>query len=280
MFITKEQGLLAEQNKLIAQFSQKIERILPGHPIRFITPEAAGELSGLDNIVIALGNKALDTVNAGSGNSPVIAVFISRSAFEHSPVHAAARSTAIFSNPSPKRQMALVKVLFGEGASVGILHSNRIDSDVDDAVAAAKALNISTKVVNFNKDTTVKQLVDALKNVKTLLLIKDRDIFQQLPLETLLLIAYDINDLGIIGYSSGVVNSGALATTYTSLDDTVASLAEFVVALKRNKTLPAPRYARSYSVSVNKYVMRSLGLVEMDAITLSGRMALLLGQGG
>ncbi|MBX2807164.1 MAG: hypothetical protein KTR20_00900 [Cellvibrionaceae bacterium] len=278
MFITKVQDLSREQHKLVEQFSKKVQQALPHYTLRHIHPEQAGDLLGSENIVIALGSSALQVVNSGKGDSPVIGVFISRSSFESHQANTT-RSTAVFSNPSPTRQMALIKALLGDGASVGMLHSTAIEQDVDEAVAAAKRLDIEAKVVNFNKKNTAKQVIDAFKSVKTLLLIKDREIFEHMPLETLLVIGYDINNLGMIGYSSGMVENGALATTYTSLDDTVSTIEDFVMAMEKNQRLPRPQYAKHYSVSVNKYVMRSLGIPELDAPELRVKLESLLGQG-
>ncbi|MFC1336814.1 MAG: hypothetical protein G8D89_18310 [gamma proteobacterium symbiont of Clathrolucina costata] len=278
IYIATEDNLSKDKELIIREFVDKLSESLPGRSFQYVIPVTAGKLSGTNKVIVALGEESLLEVIKGKGNSPVIAAFISRPSYEEVLVNKNIDRpvTAVFSDPSPRRQIALIKALAGESATVGVIETPGTRKEVEEAKAAAKDLDVKVKVVDLEKYRTPKAVVESLSNTRMLLLQKDRAVFKQIPLDTLLVLAYDINNMGIIGYSSGVVKNGALATTYTSLNDTAHSVASVVERLKNTNKLPTPDYAQFYSVSVNKYVVRSLALVEQDSELIKRDIALLL----
>ncbi|MCU7927955.1 MAG: hypothetical protein KZQ97_16145 [Candidatus Thiodiazotropha sp. (ex Dulcina madagascariensis)] len=278
LFITKEEGLSAQQERLVASFGSRLSGQLRDWSAKFVPPGDAGDLEGPDNIVVALGEDALSEVVKGKGSSPVVAVFINRSSYQEviKRTRPGSRVTAVYSDPSPKRQIALIKTLLGEGASAGVIQSSGVREDVNESVLAAKELGVRLRVVEIDRHKNPKSVIESLSGVRALLLQKDKEIFETIPLDTMLVLAYDINNLGIIGYSSGVVKNGALATTYTSLEDTVNSFAVLVRKIETSGDIPPPDFSEFYSVSVNKYVMRSLELHERDDDAVKSSIADLL----
>lgn len=278
IYITKEKGLEKQEERLVENFSRQLLNNLRGKESAFLPAKAAGGLKGHDDIVVALGEGALKEVLRGDGNSPVIGVFISRSSYADvlSGVSSRRKVTAVYSDPSPKRQIALIKALLGEGASVGVIKSSSTEEEVKQAVITAKELGVRMQVADIQRFRNPKLAVDELKGTRTLLLQKDKELFDSIPLDTLLVLAYDLNNLGIIGYSSGVVKNGALATTYTSLDDTVKSVADIIREFDSTGKIPVPDYSEYYSVVVNKYVVRSLDIYERDEDAVKKEVASLL----
>lgn len=278
IYITKEKGLEKQEERLVENFSRQLLDNLRGRESTFLPAKAAGSLKGQGGIVVALGEGALKEVLRGDGNSPVIGVFISRSSYADvlSGVSSRRRVTAVYSDPSPKRQIALIRALLGEGASVGVIKSSSTDEEVKQAVITAKELGVRMQVADIQRFRNPKLAVDELKGTRTLLLQKDKELFDSIPLDTLLVLAYDLNNLGIIGYSSGVVKNGALATTYTSLDDTVKSVADVIREFDSTGKIPVPDYSEYYSVVVNKYVVRSLDIYERDEDAVKKEVASLL----
>lgn len=283
IYITKEEGLAEQEKRLAESFSDQLISQLKGMETGFITATESGFLQGPDNIIVALGEGALRKVLGGTGNSPIIAAFISRSSYykvmDEKSQQEKDRVTAIFSNPSPRRQIALVKALLGNSASIGVIKSPGVEEDVKAAVVAAEELGVQMQVADIEQFKKPKSVVDALSGARTLLLQKNKELFNFIPLDTLIVLAYDLNSLGIIGYSSGVVKNGALATTYTSLDDTVKSVASVIQKIKATGNMPAPDYSEYYSVILNKYVVRSLDLYQDDDESVKIKISALLEEG-
>ncbi|MCG7883680.1 MAG: hypothetical protein N0C91_13425 [Candidatus Thiodiazotropha endolucinida] len=157
-----------------------------------------------------------------------------------------------------------------------MIKSSSTEEEVKQAVITAKELGVRMQVADIQRFRNPKLAVDELKGTRTLLLQKDKELFDSIPLDTLLVLAYDLNNLGIIGYSSGVVKNGALATTYTSLDDTVKSVADIIREFDSTGKIPVPDYSEYYSVVVNKYVVRSLDIYERDEDAVKKEVASLL----
>lgn len=282
IYIANESNLPKDKETLINAFRSRLPSSLPGRKIKYITPSAAADLSGDDNIIVALGKEALSVIIKGSGTSPVVAAFISRSSYDD--VVAGKRHTihpisAVYSDPSPKRQIALIKTLLGENASVGILFTPSLSRYIEEAKYAAKEMGVKVTIIDITDRRDAKNIFKSLGGTKTVLLQKDKEIFETIPLDTLLSVAYDINNLGIIGYSSGVVKNGALATTYTSLDDTARSIASIITKIERGNSVPPPGFSELYSISINKYVARSLGLQEKNADEVKKALSTLLKEG-
>ncbi len=271
LYIAREQPISASQEKLISKFSAELSAILPEYSINTILPSKAGNLNGDNNIILSVGEEALSSIIEGNGNSPVIALFISQPTFNNQNVDDK-RITAIYSDPPPEKQVALAKAIFGKSASIGLIRSKQTNETIDIALQTAKRLNVAAKVIDVTPEKTPKEIIDSLKTTKSIILIKDKEIFQKISLEKLLILGYDINNIGIIGYSSGLVKNGALATTYVSLSDTALSVSLLLRELRQSKYLPEPKHSRYFNVALNKYVMRSLGIIEISENEVKNRI--------
>lgn len=277
IYIIKEDGLKEREAKLVELFSKTLKDAIFGYDVINISSDAAGMLEGTDDILLALGEKALTKVLHGKGSNPVISVFVSKSSFDDILKRGVLRPvSAVYSNPSPRRQVALIKSLLGDAASVGIIRTSQTDEEVNQAASAAKQLGVRMKIADISSLRNPKSFIEALKGARTLLLQKNKKLFNLIPLDNLLVLAYDLNNLGIVGYSSGVVKNGALATTYASFENTVKSVSEIINLFYKTGNLPPAKYSRYYSVALNKYVLRSLELNEKDERIVLKEIAMLL----
>lgn len=277
IYIVKDENLKKREADLVELFSTKLKNAVTGHEVRKISGDEAGKLESTDDIVLALGESALTTVIKGQGSNAVVSIFVSRSSYDEILKLGVSRPiSAIYSNPSPKRQVALIKSLLGDTASVGIIRTPKTIEEVKQAANTANQLGVRVKVADIDGLRNPKSFIDELKGTRTLLLQKDKGLFDSIPLDNLLVLAYDLNNLGIVGYSSGVVKNGALATTYASFENTVSSAAEIINSFfKTGKLLPAG-YSKHYSVALNKYVARSLELLDKDEQSVQKDIGVLL----
>jgi hypothetical protein len=246
------------------------------HPIKSIYSTTAASLSGRANLVVTLGPEALDEVLSGPGSAPVLAVLVSKASFESIQQRHGKRNnrqvSAIFSDPDPLRQLALVKALYGPAASSVLISSPAVQSYVADYQAGADIFRLKLKVVDLKDVKSSSDFIRATKNSNTLFLLKDQDLFERVSLEKVLFSSYDINRQGVIGYSRGLVKNGGAATTYSSLDNIAHSIYLQVNRLTDDKSIKPPHYTISFEVSLNKYVLRSLNLVVASDETIKHKI--------
>ena len=210
-----------------------------------------------DQIIVSLGSEALQQLSKYSDKTPIIAVFISRASFleqvKSFPKHRSI--TAVFSDPSIIKQLALIRALYGGKTRVGYFPDGD-DSYVDKVMNYAQQIGLSIDKLTYTYQTPR----ELLKNIDVLLLENNKTLFQHISLDDLLYTTYDLNNTGIIGYSSGLVKSGAVATTYHSLDDILNTLGTSLRQFSEAGKLPQPTYPETYQLLSNHYVIRSLGL--------------------
>ena len=211
-----------------------------------------------DQIIVSLGNESLQWLSQSSFNLSTIAIFINRSSFtEYSRRYFSdGQITAIFSDPSIFRQLALIRALYGNNTTVGYFVRDNT-GDIDTIVDYSRQIGLSIKQLRYQNQTVAANLVNG---IDVLLLQNDRRLFSRISLDDLLYITYDLNNTGIVGYSSGLVKSGAVATTYHGLDDILGALQKSLHHFVKTGSLPTPSYPETYRLLSNKYVIRSLGI--------------------
>jgi ABC-type uncharacterized transport system substrate-binding protein len=70
---------------------------------------------------------------------------------------------------------------------------------------------------------------------------------------------------GVIGFSSDMVRAGALATTYSEIEDINAQVAEIAAAYVSGGELAPPQFPHYFRTIVNEGVARSLDITVVDA---------------
>ncbi|MFA0809494.1 hypothetical protein [Microbulbifer epialgicus] len=253
-------------------------------PIESIPTTAAGALSDYNNLVVAIGPEALRDVLAGPGNAPVLAVFVSKSSFEsiieQTPRIRGRHISAIYSDPDPLKQVALVKALYGTSATSVLISSLKVGTYVSQYEEASKELDVKLNIVNLSDVKSTSNFIRATNSAKTLLLLKDQELFDQISLEKLLLSSYDINRQGVIGYSRGLVKNGGAATTYSSVDNIAHSIYQQVNRINNEQPIDPPHYTELFEVALNKYILRSLDLTFVNEKSVHKRITQIVSEGG
>jgi ABC-type uncharacterized transport system substrate-binding protein len=238
-----------------------------GYKLPFISSTEAAALNTDEDTVITLGEKGLRIVMSGEGKSKIVAAFISSESFNRvlADFPQSSRSlTAVYSDPDPMKQLALAVALYGENVVVGFLTSDLEGKLSKSYESAAKRLGIKTHFQVINDERSAKRVFDSLGDTNVIVLAKDKAMLEEVGLEKFLYLAYDINNIGVIGYSSGLVKNGAIGTTYASIEDTAQSISEIISTKKIGDKIPEPKFTKSFSIALNKYVMRSLLIPEID----------------
>ena len=263
-----------QQEKAVYEIKSHLQDTVKNVNVKMMDVSQLANHGNADDVIIAPGAGVLSALIEVNGPWSIIGIFISPSSFEKTVegVRSKRNITAIYSTPSPARQLALIKALFGVYASVGVLSTSSMDDR--QIREEAETLGIPIKLLSVKSMRGFSQLLQRRqKEFTSILLWKDKALFQVLPLDRLILMAYEIKKLGVIGYSRGVVNNGGLATTYSSVKDTAKSIEDIV---SKSNQLPSPGYPKFFSIAVNRYVMRSLGMPDKSSDVIKNEINIIL----
>jgi len=259
-----EQNTISDQARNISNRLKSSTQNLLTNEIETISSKAASDISGETNLIVAVGPEALLEIIAGKGTSPVVAVFVSKASYEKLLLQNTRPITAVFSDPDPVKQVALTRLLYGQNSTSAIISSPSIHTYINDYSTAAKIFGINLIIVELNKISSSSDFINSTSQAQSIQLLKDYELFQQIPLEKVLLSSYDINRQGVIGYSQGLVRNGAAATTFSSLADIARSISKKVNLINNQRPLDKPNFTETFEVAVNKYILRSLDLINAE----------------
>ncbi len=234
------------------------------------TSLSLADLEPLDNndILIAVGGRALENLITTDVPNPIIATFISKTTFNNIMARHSSRPsqkhprnvTAIFSDPDPLKQLLLFSELYGSQKSIGIIRTQESHELVSEYTALAHTIGIEVTDIHIDALDNAKELVRQFKQDHSILLLRDKTLFNKMSVEEILLKAYNFSEKGIIVYSGELVKRGGLATTYSSLSDIVRTIKIYVALIRKNGVLPKADHTPFFSLAINQYLARSLNI--------------------
>lgn len=200
-----------------------------------------------DDVVILVGDA---TVRKWQGSQSSIAIWTSREAIL---ANTQRLSTAIFSEPPLQRQLDLARAVFPD-ERVSILLSESAPEWLKQEVSVLSGADY-TLFEQRGTQSLNQILRQALAEQDVLLGTADPAIFNASTIKNILITAYR-QSIPLVGPKQAYIRAGAIVTTYSSLDDTVARLVDML----QSESLPPPAYNPYFSVLKNKQVARSLGI--------------------
>ena len=108
-------------------------------------------------------------------------------------------------------------------------------------------------------DEDINRVLNRVAPADVLLAMPDSGVYNTDTIRNILLSTYR-HKQGVIGFSADMVKAGALATTYSDIEDIDAQVAEMAHAFARTGELPPPQFPRYFRTIVNDGVARSLDL--------------------
>ena len=196
---------------------------------------------------------------------PAVAVFVSRKAVQAMPGRVA---SAVYVEPPMARQIALTKAVLGSDRPIGVLLQTR--QQLTDA--GLQGLDLPSLLVTPYYISDFESLNHALQELlrrnHVLLGVYDTQLYSAANIKSILITAYRQNK-ALIGPSSAYLKAGALATTYSDVDDVARRLAEVLRTGLREGIWPEPGYNPYFRVGFNPQVGRSLNLLLPDAGSLA-----------
>jgi ABC-type uncharacterized transport system substrate-binding protein len=120
-------------------------------------------------------------------------------------------------------------------------------------------------VLQAEPDEDINRLLGQIAQTDVLLALPDSAVYTPENFRNILLATYRRKQ-GVIGFSADMVKAGALATTYSEVEDINAQVAEIVASYVSGGDLPAPQFPRYFHTIVNEGVARSLDVEVPDNV--------------
>jgi hypothetical protein len=212
-------------------------------------------------LYVTVGPAALRDVAQRRCDCVVISTFTSsqvvRSILGTLPPARAASFTAVYAEPAPADQLSLVALLYRRIPRVTAILGP------DTAFLRPMLESERVNVLQADPDEGINRLVGQIGHTDVLLALPDSAVYNTENFRNILLSTYR-HKQGVIGFSADMVKAGALATTYSEVEDINAQVAEIVAGYVAGGELPPPQFPRYFHTIVNEGVARSLDVEVPD----------------
>jgi hypothetical protein len=207
-------------------------------------------------VYIAIGPVALREVVARKADCVIISAFTSSQVWRAvmatvAPPRAAAM-TAVYAEPAPADQLRLIALLYRRPARVAVIAGA-------ESAFLRPLLGAAAEVEQLGGDDDINQVLNRSAGAEVLLAMPDNAIYNADNIRNILLSTFRRKQ-GVIGFSVDMVKSGALATTYSAVEDINRQVLEIATGFVASGALPAPEFPRYFSTFINDGVARSLDL--------------------
>ncbi|MFC5459387.1 hypothetical protein [Massilia niabensis] len=215
-------------------------------------------------VYVAIGPIALREVAGRRCDCVVIAAFTSsqvwQSVVDKLPPARAKAMTAVYAEPAPADQLRLAALLYRRpvraaailGPETGFLLPHLVPHLLGQA-----------EIVHAPSGADMSDVLARIGRSEVLLALPDSAVYNPENIRNILLSTYRRKQ-GVIGFSSDMVKVGALATTYSEVEDINAQVAEMAARFVATGELPPPQFPRYFRTAINEGVARSLDIAVSD----------------
>jgi ABC-type uncharacterized transport system substrate-binding protein len=229
-----------------------------------LTPLAASfrtELAQSRRLVyIAIGPAALRDAASRTDDSVVISAFTSSQVVEavardarKSGRHASI--TAVYAEPAPADQLRLIDLLYRRPVRVAAI----VGAEPVNLQPLLQAAPRAVVVEAMAPGEDINRVLNRIAPADVLLAMPDSGVYNTDTIRNILLSTYR-HKQGVIGFSADMVKAGALATTYSDIEDIDAQVVEMANAFAATGELPQAQFPRYFHTIINDGVARSLDL--------------------
>ena len=210
-------------------------------------------------LYVAIGPAALRDAVARRCDCVVISAFTSsqvwRAVTKSAPGRAASM-TAVYAEPAPADQLRLAALLYGRPVRVGAILGR-------DTAFLRPTLENEVDVQPLALGDDINHTLNRMTRAEVLLALPDGDVYNPENVRNILLSTYRRKQ-GVIGFSADMVKVGALATTYSEIEDINTQVAEIAASFVATGELAPPQFPRYFRTLVNEGVARSLDVRVTD----------------
>lgn len=236
------------------------ERAAPGMP-------AAG-----DQLVVALGSRALAAAARQAAGRPLVAALVTRAALEEAALPHGERWSAIVLDQPMERWANLLRAAFPGRQSVGMLAGPTAAGVLRllERKLAEQHMSLVAEAAMSSAEV-VPALEKLLPRMSVLLALPDPLVHNRNTVQPLLLTTYRAG-IPVVAYSESYQQAGAVLALYSTVPQIVAQVAASLRQWQEGRQPPAIQSPAEYTVGINAAVARSLGLHLPSAGELTDRL--------
>jgi ABC-type uncharacterized transport system substrate-binding protein len=231
--------------------------------------------AGGPQVIVTLGREALARVLAREPRVPVIAALIPKSGFERVlkelPKKPAEPVAALYLEQPMARQVELLRLALPDAKRVGVLWGaeSMPQAGAVQSSLQARGLELAGAYVS-NAGDLFASLKTALDNTDVLLAVPDPGVYNGANIANLLLATYRAR-VPVMAFSPAYVRAGALLSLHSSPRQIGRQAAAMARAQWSGAAAGGSQFPSDFTVAVNEYVARSLGL-SLDEQVLTERL--------
>lgn len=219
-------------------------------------------------VYVAIGPLALRDALARKCDCVIISAYTSspvwRALMAGVPAARAASASAVYAEPAPADQLRLAALLYKRPLRIAAIVGS-------DTAFLKPVLHGAVELEEFAAGDDINRVLNRIGQAEALLAMPDHSVYTTENIRNILLSTYR-HKQAVIGFSADMVKAGALASTYSEIEDINAQVAEMAAAFVASGELERPQFPRYFSTIVNDGVARSLDVtVDDDARNFARR---------
>lgn len=229
-----------------------------------LQPEQAKTLSSGEDLIVPVGTRAARFFAENHvGHADVLALLVPKSTIDRSGLpdsHGKGHFSFVYIDQPLERSLSLVRVLLPRAQRIGVVLSRFSGISPDVLIQEAEQRGFS---VSLSRVAEAEEVGHAVRRVlgssDALLLVPDTVVVSNASLHSILLASYR-QRVPVVGFSPGLVKSGAIAAVFSSPEQIGKEGSVMAKRWLATGVLPESRAASQFSVDLNVHVARSLGL--------------------
>ena len=204
-------------------------------------------------LCVAVGPSALRDAAARAGECVVLGAYTSSPVWRAMAGHLPpSQATAVYAEPSPADQLQLVSLLYRRPARVAAIVG-------PGTTFLRPVLSAGAELYEFAPGDDINRVLNRMAQAEVLLATPDSAVYTPENFRNILLSSYRHNQ-GVIGFSADMVKAGALASTYSDIEDINAQVVEVATAYAASGVLAPAQFPRYFRTIINEPVARSLNI--------------------
>jgi len=213
-------------------------------------------------LIVTLGTDAFRQVTTQNTKTAVLAALIPRISFERVLSDASRKAPGnVAALYLDQPQLRRIGVLWGPESVT--------QQPLLTAAMQGRGLELS-EGLHIEGQALIGPLRTALSDADVLLAVADGTVYNPASVSNILLTSYR-DKVPVLAFSPAYVKAGALLSVQTTAAQAGQKIGQMASHYLQTGSMPASQYPSDFSVSVNAYVARSLGL-SLDAEALSERL--------
>ena len=229
-------------------------------------------------VVVTFGTEAFRQVEARSPRSAVLATLIPRIGFERVLAQIGRKPApgivALYLDQPFARQLDLLHLAMPAARDVGVIWGPESISQQESLSASARSRGLALRESSLAAGVPLVSALRAVSSdVDVLLAVPDGRVYNPATATDILLTTYRAR-IPVFVFSPAYVKAGAMMSLHTTPEQVGVQAAGMVHSYLQSSTLPQSQYPADFTVTINEYVARSLGLA-LDAKHLTAQLRLL-----